>query len=451
MTTTQRRLAAAVSLGLSAALALSTGAAPAQAGRLGGRPRRDVRPAHHLRLPRRRVRREAGDRQRRGAQPQGRPRPAAVHPLGRQGRRAAERRVGAGQPADPRLGQHEPHRDVRRRRDARRPRHQHHRRHQHRRHRRSADHAPSGHQGPADDRARLPHPAGLRPRREASPSPASASSCSTTPWCSSSRRSSSSCSPRSTRSPTPSSTGTQQVAQRGLPGAQRRHRADRRSPASAPSRSATRTAAPTATTPQSQASALRIEVTAGDRRQLVELGTARVRMGGPAPVGVFRSGGTAMDYQALQGALKFGNVEHKALPCQGTRGRTQTYQVPHASPARPGAGAARGRHLPGQRRPVPCQAGTKRGKVAKGWSRTAIAVGLHPHRPAGDHRRQLARGDAPEGRQAGAARRSRPASGPSRSPGSRCRSPRRARSSSCPAAPVRSSASSSTPATAGRR
>ena len=82
---------------------------------------------------------------------------------------------------------------------------------------------------------------------------------------------------------------------------------------------------------QSQASALRIEVTAGDRRQLVELGTARVRMGGPAPVGVFRSGGTAMDYQALQGALRFGNVEHKALPCQGSRGRTQTYRVPHAS------------------------------------------------------------------------------------------------------------------------
>jgi hypothetical protein len=117
---------------------------------------------------------------------------------------------------------------------------------------------------------------------------------------------------------------------------------------------------------QSQASALRIEVTAGDRRQLVELGTARVRMGGPAPVGVFRSGGTAMDYQALQGALKFGNVQHKALPCQGSRGRTQTYQVPHAS----------------QLVPVPVlldgvtyqvngdQFGKK--KVAKGWSRTAI-------------------------------------------------------------------------------
>ncbi|GAA5117726.1 hypothetical protein GCM10023339_29090 [Alloalcanivorax gelatiniphagus] len=118
---------------------------------------------------------------------------------------------------------------------------------------------------------------------------------------------------------------------------------------------------------QSQASALRIEVTAGDRRQLVELGTARVRMGGPAPVGVFRSGGTAMDYQALEGALKFGNVQHKALPCQGSRGRTQTYQVAHAS----------------QLLPVPVlldgvtyqvngdQFGAK--KVAKGWSRTAIA------------------------------------------------------------------------------
>jgi hypothetical protein len=117
---------------------------------------------------------------------------------------------------------------------------------------------------------------------------------------------------------------------------------------------------------QSQASALRIEVTAGDRRQLVELGTARVRMGGPAPAGVFRSGGTAMDYQVLDGALRFGNVQHKALPCQGTRGRTQTYRVPHAS----------------QLLPVPVvldgvtyqvngdQLGRK--KVAKGWSRSAI-------------------------------------------------------------------------------
>jgi hypothetical protein len=117
---------------------------------------------------------------------------------------------------------------------------------------------------------------------------------------------------------------------------------------------------------QSQASALRIEVTAGDRRQLVELGTARVRMGGPAPVGVFRSGGTAMDYQALQGALKFGNVEHKALACQGSRGRTQTYKVPHAS----------------QLVPVPVTLDGvvyqvhgdqfRKKSVAKGWSRTAI-------------------------------------------------------------------------------
>lgn len=117
---------------------------------------------------------------------------------------------------------------------------------------------------------------------------------------------------------------------------------------------------------QSQASALRIEVTAGDRRQLVELGTARVRMGGPAPVGVFRSGGTAMDYQVLDGALKFGNVEHKALACQGSRGRTQTYQVPHASQLLP---------VPVLLDGVSYQVNGDqfRGKsVAKGWSRTAI-------------------------------------------------------------------------------
>lgn len=118
---------------------------------------------------------------------------------------------------------------------------------------------------------------------------------------------------------------------------------------------------------QSQASALRIEVTAGERRQLVELGTARVRMGGPAPVGVFRSGGTAMDYQALQGALKFGNVQHKALPCQGSRGRTQTYRVPHASQLLP---------VPVLLDGVTYQVNGdqyRAKKVAKGWSRTAIS------------------------------------------------------------------------------
>jgi hypothetical protein len=117
---------------------------------------------------------------------------------------------------------------------------------------------------------------------------------------------------------------------------------------------------------QSQASALRIEVTAGDRRQLVELGTARVRMGGPAPAGVFRSGGTAMDYQALQGALTFGNVQHKALPCQGSRGRTQTYQVAHASQLIP---------VPVLLDGVTYQVNGdqyRAKKVAKGWSRTAI-------------------------------------------------------------------------------
>jgi hypothetical protein len=118
---------------------------------------------------------------------------------------------------------------------------------------------------------------------------------------------------------------------------------------------------------QSQASALRIDVTAGDTRQLVELGTARVRMGGPAPAGVFRSGGTAMDYQALQGALKFGGVEHKALPCQGSQGRTQTYKVASATQLVP---------VPVMLSGVTYQVNGdqfKQKKVAKGWSRTAIS------------------------------------------------------------------------------
>ena len=122
----------------------------------------------------------------------------------------------------------------------------------------------------------------------------------------------------------------------------------------------------TAHNAQSQASALRIEVTAGDRRQLVELGTARVRMGGPAPAGVFRAGGTAMDYQALEGNLRFGNVEHKALPCEGSRGKVQSVTVPHASQLLP---------VPVVLDDVTYQVkGDQRRdrEVAKGWAATSI-------------------------------------------------------------------------------
>lgn len=81
----------------------------------------------------------------------------------------------------------------------------------------------------------------------------------------------------------------------------------------------------------SNVSALQILLTAGGRRQLLELGTARTRIGAPAPAGVFRAGGSAMDLQALQDNLHFGSVQHKALPCEGTLGKTVTYTVPSAS------------------------------------------------------------------------------------------------------------------------
>lgn len=81
----------------------------------------------------------------------------------------------------------------------------------------------------------------------------------------------------------------------------------------------------------SEAMALEILVDAGGSRQLVEIGSANARIGAPAPAGVFRAGGTALDFQALQGALHFGGVQHKSLPCEGTLGRTQTFRVPSAS------------------------------------------------------------------------------------------------------------------------
>ena len=81
----------------------------------------------------------------------------------------------------------------------------------------------------------------------------------------------------------------------------------------------------------SEAMALEVVVDAGGRRQLLEIGSANARIGAPAPAGVFRAGGTALDFQALQDALHFGGVQHKSLPCEGTLGRTQTFRVASAS------------------------------------------------------------------------------------------------------------------------
>lgn len=80
----------------------------------------------------------------------------------------------------------------------------------------------------------------------------------------------------------------------------------------------------------SQAMALEILVEAGGSRQLVEIGSANARIGAPTPAGVFRAGGTALDLQALQSQLHFGNVQHKSIPCEGTLGRTKSYHVPSA-------------------------------------------------------------------------------------------------------------------------
>jgi hypothetical protein len=80
----------------------------------------------------------------------------------------------------------------------------------------------------------------------------------------------------------------------------------------------------------SEAMALEILVDAGGSRQLVEIGSANARIGAPTPAGVFRAGGTAMDLQALQSLLHFGNVQHKSIPCEGTLDKTMSYHVPSA-------------------------------------------------------------------------------------------------------------------------
>ena len=145
----------------------------------------------------------------------------------------------------------------------------------------------------------------------------------------------------------------------------------------------------------SEAMALEILVDAGGSRQLVEIGSANARIGAPAPAGVFRAGGTALDLQALQSSLRFGNVQHKSIPCEGTLGKTKTYQRPlRGRPAR-ARGPGHRRHLLPPRQPA--REEEPRQGLQLGAHRQHVGAG---GRPRDQRHRQLGQ-DARQGEQAG--------------------------------------------------
>ncbi|MCD4534394.1 hypothetical protein LRP67_09895 [Nocardioides sp. cx-169] len=90
----------------------------------------------------------------------------------------------------------------------------------------------------------------------------------------------------------------------------------------------------TAFAANSQAYALKISVDPeldGLDETRLQLGRARSRISRPVPAGVFRSTMTAMEVEALNGAVRVGGIAQKSIPCEGTRGKTMTVRTKSAS------------------------------------------------------------------------------------------------------------------------
>lgn len=82
---------------------------------------------------------------------------------------------------------------------------------------------------------------------------------------------------------------------------------------------------------ESDARALEFKITATGEDQLLRLGWTRAVIGGPAPSGVFRSTSMPLDLKVADGALHFGNVRPRTIPCEGTHGKTRSKHLDSAS------------------------------------------------------------------------------------------------------------------------
>jgi len=74
-----------------------------------------------------------------------------------------------------------------------------------------------------------------------------------------------------------------------------------------------------------------IRFTGDGTKSQVLLGQAHTRIGGPTPLGTFRSDLQAMDVTALDGAIHLSRVGAASLPCEGTRGNTEHFKLASAA------------------------------------------------------------------------------------------------------------------------
>ena len=118
----------------------------------------------------------------------------------------------------------------------------------------------------------------------------------------------------------------------------------------------------------SQAYALKISVDPeldGLDETRLQLGRARSRISRPVPAGVFRSIMSAMEVNALNGAVRLGGISQKSIPCEGTRGKTMTVRTASASVIQEQLGIA----LKGIRYTY---RGAQKGKVGRGFTAASI-------------------------------------------------------------------------------
>lgn len=85
---------------------------------------------------------------------------------------------------------------------------------------------------------------------------------------------------------------------------------------------------------RSDASALSIVINADGTDQILRLGQASSRIGGPTPFGVFNSRAIGLDMVSLNGSVHLGNTKQRSIPCEGTFGKVRRYHVPSASVVR---------------------------------------------------------------------------------------------------------------------
>lgn len=115
----------------------------------------------------------------------------------------------------------------------------------------------------------------------------------------------------------------------------------------------------------SEAYALKILVNATGENTVLQLGRASSRIARPVPAGVFRSTMSALELNALNGAVALGGIANRSIPCEGTKGKVVRSSVASANLLLQG-------EVIGIKGITYAYKGLQKGKSAKGFSSTSI-------------------------------------------------------------------------------